>query len=68
MSQSDSPTCPQVGPQAKEIDAHSGIEGLLSPLRRLHDQVRDEVTAACERSAVEDLARVDDDSSEGDRI
>ncbi len=41
---------------------------LLAPLRRLHERVRDGVVAACEQSALEDLARVDDDSSEGDTI
>jgi hypothetical protein len=41
---------------------------LLAPLRRLHEMVCDEVVAACERSALEDLARVDDDDSEGDTI
>jgi fructose-1,6-bisphosphatase/inositol monophosphatase family enzyme len=41
---------------------------LLAPLRRLHERVRDGVIAACEQSALEDLARVDDDSSEGDTI
>jgi fructose-1,6-bisphosphatase/inositol monophosphatase family enzyme len=41
---------------------------LLAPLRRLHERVRDAVVAACEQSALEDLARVDDDISEGDTI
>jgi fructose-1,6-bisphosphatase/inositol monophosphatase family enzyme len=41
---------------------------LLAPLRRLHERVRDEVIAACERNEVEDLACIADDSSEGDTI
>jgi len=41
---------------------------LLAPLRRVHERVRDAVVAACEQSALEDLARVDDDLSEGDTI
>jgi fructose-1,6-bisphosphatase/inositol monophosphatase family enzyme len=41
---------------------------LLAPLRRLHERVRDEVVATCERAAIEDLARVDDDMSAGDTI
>jgi fructose-1,6-bisphosphatase/inositol monophosphatase family enzyme len=41
---------------------------LLAPLRRLHERVRDAVVAACEQSALEELARVDDDLSEGDTI
>lgn len=41
---------------------------LLEPLRRLHERVRDEVVATCERAALEDLSRVDDDKSEGDTI
>jgi fructose-1,6-bisphosphatase/inositol monophosphatase family enzyme len=41
---------------------------LLAPLRQLHERVRDAVVAACEGAALEDLARVDDDLSEGDTI
>jgi fructose-1,6-bisphosphatase/inositol monophosphatase family enzyme len=44
------------------------ISALIAPLRRLHDQARDMVTAACERTAVEELARVDDDVADGDTI
>lgn len=44
------------------------IGALLAPLRRLHEQVRDSVIGACEEFALEDLARVDDDASEGDTI
>src|SRR5260370_3998044 len=41
---------------------------LLAPLRRLHERVRDKVVAKCERAALVDLARVDDDMSAGDTI
>jgi len=41
---------------------------LLEPLKRVQEQVRDAVVAACERAALEDLARVADDTSEGDTI
>jgi hypothetical protein len=41
---------------------------LLAPLRRLHGIVRDRVIAACEQAAIEDMASVDDDASEGDTI
>lgn len=44
------------------------IGALLAPLRRLHERVRDSVIAACEQESLEDLARVDDDTSEGDTI
>jgi fructose-1,6-bisphosphatase/inositol monophosphatase family enzyme len=44
------------------------IGALLAPLRLLHERVRDTVIAACEQAALEDLARVDDDASEGDTI
>ena len=44
------------------------IASLLVPLRRLHERVRDAVIAACEQEAPEDLAWVDDDSTEGDTI
>lgn len=43
-------------------------ESLLAPLRRLHDSVRDAVVAACERAALDEMARPDDDQSEGDTI
>jgi fructose-1,6-bisphosphatase/inositol monophosphatase family enzyme len=48
--------------------AQPEIGALLAPLRRLHDQARDVITAACERTALEELARVDDDTAEGDTI
>ncbi len=41
---------------------------LLEPIKRLHEQVRDAVVEACERTSTEQLAEVDDDSSEGDTI
>jgi fructose-1,6-bisphosphatase/inositol monophosphatase family enzyme len=44
------------------------VRSLLQPLRRLQERVRDAVVEACERSALEELARVDDESSEGDTI
>ena len=44
------------------------VSALLAPLRRLHERVRDAVIAACEQSALEELARVDDEASEGDTI
>lgn len=64
MNQSDLPAnlaTPAHGAQPE-------IGALLAPLRRLHDQARDVITAACERTAVEELARVDDDTAEGDTI
>ena len=45
-----------------------GIAELLAPLRRVHERVRDAVIEACERQALEELARVDDESTEGDTI
>lgn len=41
---------------------------LLAPLRHLHERVRDEVVAACERAELDDLACVEDDAPEGDTI
>lgn len=46
----------------------SDIRALLSPLRRVHERVRDSVVAACEDSALDDLSRVDDDNAAGDTI
>jgi len=46
----------------------SDIGALLAPLRLLHERVRDTVIAACEQASLEDLARVDDDASQGDTI
>ncbi|MFL6274642.1 MAG: inositol monophosphatase family protein [Blastocatellia bacterium] len=42
-------------------------KALLEPILRLHARIRDEVVAATERAAVEDLARIDRDD-EGDTI
>jgi fructose-1,6-bisphosphatase/inositol monophosphatase family enzyme len=41
---------------------------LLEPLRRIHERVRDAVVAECEKAAVEQLAEISDDESEGDTI
>ena len=41
---------------------------LLEPLRRIHERVREAVVAECEKAAVEQLAEVSDDESEGDTI
>jgi fructose-1,6-bisphosphatase/inositol monophosphatase family enzyme len=41
---------------------------LLDPIRRIHERVRDAVVAECEQAAVEQLAAVADDESEGDTI
>ncbi|HST51709.1 MAG TPA: hypothetical protein VLJ61_06825 [Pyrinomonadaceae bacterium] len=43
------------------------IKALLAPLRRLHELIRRDVVAACERSAVESLSEVARDD-EGDTI
>ncbi len=40
---------------------------LLSPIRTLHAQIREAVVAACERAALDDLARIDHESA-GDTI
>jgi fructose-1,6-bisphosphatase/inositol monophosphatase family enzyme len=50
------------------IRAALDIKLLLDPLRRIHEQVRDAVVAECEKAAVEQLAEVSDDESEGDTI
>ena len=54
--------------QTIEKEALPEVGALLAPLRRLHERVRDAVIAVCEQSALEELARVDDDLSEGDTI
>lgn len=43
------------------------VADLMNPLRRLHCQIRDEVLAKCEETALEDLSRIDHDSL-GDTI
>jgi fructose-1,6-bisphosphatase/inositol monophosphatase family enzyme len=50
------------------IVAQREIRELLGPIRRIHERVRDAVVAECERAAVEQLAEVSDDESEGDTI
>lgn len=50
------------------IKATVDISDLLGPLRRLHERVRDRVIAGCEQAAIDDMARVDDDASDGDTI
>ena len=44
------------------------VRVLLAPLRRLHERVRDEVVAACERAEIDDLARIADDAPGDDTI
>ncbi len=44
------------------------VRDLLGPIRRIHEQVRVAVVAECEKAELEQLARVDDDESEGDTI
>ncbi len=44
------------------------IRELLDPIRRIHERVRDAVVAECEKAAVDQLAEVSDDESEGDTI
>ena len=41
---------------------------MLTAIRRIHERVRDVVVAECERAAVDKLAEVSDDESEGDTI
>jgi fructose-1,6-bisphosphatase/inositol monophosphatase family enzyme len=48
--------------------AVSDASELLDPIRRIHERVRDAVVAECEKAAVEQLAEVSDDESEGDTI
>lgn len=45
----------------------TNIKSLLSPIRRLHEQIRAAVVAACERAALEELSEIAEDS-EGDTI
>lgn len=44
------------------------VRVLLAPIRRLHERVRDRIVASCEEAAVDDLARVADDTAAGDTI
>lgn len=50
------------------ISAARDARELLGPIRRIHERVRDAVVAECEQAAVEQLAEVSDDESEGDTI
>ena len=50
------------------ISAALDTRELLGPIRRIHERVRDAVVAECEKAAVEQLAEVSDDESEGDTI
>jgi fructose-1,6-bisphosphatase/inositol monophosphatase family enzyme len=50
------------------ISAALDTRQLLYPIRRIHERVRDAVVAECEKAAVEQLAEVSDDESEGDTI
>ncbi len=54
--------------QSSNKQTVADVGELGAPLRRLHQRVRDAVVAACEQAALEDLARIDDDTSEGDTI
>lgn len=54
--------------QSTALPLAHDVVALLAPLRRLHERVRDKVVATCERAALEDLSRVDDDASAGDTI
>ena len=46
----------------------SDVMDLLGPIRRIHERVRDAVVEESERAAVDELAEVADDASEGDTI
>ena len=50
------------------VEPFVGAAALLPAIRRLHERIRDEVVAASEQAAMEELARVDDDNSDGDTI
>jgi fructose-1,6-bisphosphatase/inositol monophosphatase family enzyme len=50
------------------MSATPDVQELLAAIRRIHERVRDAVVAECERAAVEELAEVSDDESEGDTI
>jgi fructose-1,6-bisphosphatase/inositol monophosphatase family enzyme len=50
------------------ISAARDARELLGPIRRIHERVRDAVVTECEKAAVEQLAEVSDDESEGDTI
>jgi fructose-1,6-bisphosphatase/inositol monophosphatase family enzyme len=50
------------------MSASGDISEMLTSVRRIHERVRDAVVEECERAAVEKLAEVSDDESEGDTI
>ena len=50
------------------MSAAGDARELLTSIRRIHERVRDAVVKECERAAVEELAEVADDESEGDTI
>jgi fructose-1,6-bisphosphatase/inositol monophosphatase family enzyme len=50
------------------ISADLDTRELLGQIRRIHERVRDAVVAECEQAAVDQLAEVSDDESEGDTI
>ena len=50
------------------MSASADISEMLTSVRRIHERVRDAVVEECELAAVEKLAEVSDDESEGDTI
>ena len=44
------------------------MQEMLGAIRRIHERVRDQVLAECERAELEELAAVADDEAEGDTI
>jgi fructose-1,6-bisphosphatase/inositol monophosphatase family enzyme len=50
------------------MSATPDVHEMLASIRRIHERVRDAVVIECERAAVEELAEVADDESEGDTI
>ena len=54
--------------QSANQSVEIGARLLLAPIRSLHERIRDEILASCERTSLDDLARVSDDASEGDTI
>jgi fructose-1,6-bisphosphatase/inositol monophosphatase family enzyme len=46
----------------------SAVEALLDPIRRIHEAVRDEVVAACERTPLHVLADVSTEDASGDTV
>jgi fructose-1,6-bisphosphatase/inositol monophosphatase family enzyme len=54
--------------QAANQPAEPDVGLLLDPIRVLHNRIRDLVLASCQGMQLDDLARVNDDASEGDTI